>query len=342
MGVGIQSALRAQRVTAQPSAVLRIVVTVIVVRQPRFLVVHLAAPLDGAGDRTFRRHRAERRVTVARGALTGFSEKGDDVFVLVVDARVDSSVLEKSQRSGRLRLGRVPQQGVNDGSSLEHVQCGCLKVAVVQVMFVFDDGAVLRHFLEVSAAVGVIPAFHDNCPVLAGEGDGAVLRVVGHCPDARAGFHLRLVAVRVVQWGEGHLGSLYLRVLIQSICLVRSSDDALCRRVPVARVIVGVPVDHSFQRGACQFAAVVVGVGIVLRAGAVLPRSGGQSGQRVIAAGEAQLLLHSQPGLHFRHQVALFFIGVTLRHAAGQAHAGEQMRSCHVLPGEGMQRVFPF
>ena len=96
-----------------------------------------------------------------------------------------------------------------------------LQVAPVDVAQVVRDAAVDRDLARVAAAHVVIGAFHDGCAVFAGEGHGAVLRVVDDVPDAGACLDLGLVAVRVKGRDKGGLFAGQNRgVLVQVVGVV--------------------------------------------------------------------------------------------------------------------------
>ena len=142
---------------------------------------------------------------------------------------VPGAVLLDGQGAGGDILGRVPgdEPDAGMGGTKEVAACntadGCkagwtTRGAVLprrgeppmgrrrinlQVALVEGDSAIGCDFLGGSAAHVVIGTFLAHAVVVLGKEHGAVLGIVGHVPDSCARLDSRLVAVKVVGWGEG-------------------------------------------------------------------------------------------------------------------------------------------
>ena len=183
--IKIPSPFFSDGIAIDPPSIGGMVITVIVIDQGQFVVVHLAGPLYGLDESSGAGGCSIGGVIVSRRDRSLCVEDLRHILVEVHAVAVQGSVLHEGQGAGGHRFQRIPQQCPEHVPVVQHIQGGYLQIPPVQVPFVAGDRAVLSHFLHVAPSLVIVAALNNRVSIPAGEAHRAVGRVVDHGPHAR-------------------------------------------------------------------------------------------------------------------------------------------------------------
>ena len=184
--------------------------------------------MDGLLHIAFCAHFAVGGVGVGGADVAGGAVDFADVLGQIPAVGVPGGVFLDGQRARGDGLGRVPgDEPERRMRGAREITAGDLQVAAVEVALVQRDIAVHRDLLRGAAAHGIIFAV-DACAAAAvhlREVRRAVLGIVADGPDAGAGLHARLVAIRIVGGDAGGASAdvmFFLRICIIHAVLTES------------------------------------------------------------------------------------------------------------------------
>ena len=246
------------------------------------------------------------------------------------------AALHESQGARGYVFEGIPGDRADDLAVVEQVEGGDLEVIPVEVLVMDGHGAVAGDFLPDAAALVVVFARDGDAAVLAGEEHGAVFRVVGDCPDARARLDLRLVARVVVQGGEGGAGGGDGRVLVELVGRVGGRPGGFLRLLPVANVVVGVLEQFAVEFRDGEFIVAVVPDVVGMRRGMAGEGPGAGAAEGVVG-----VCLRREDGAvvardgDCRDQIPGRFKGSFHGQTVGHGLRPEQMGAVEVAVGEG-------
>jgi len=233
-------------------------------------------------------------------------------------------------------LGRIPgDEPKRRVVAAGEVAAGDLQVATVEVSLVERDAAVYCYLFGGAAPHVVVGTFDDGVAFCVDEVHWAVFGIIGDAPDARGGFHQRLVAVGI----EGGREITHVGVLVQRLGGVICGYIAFCCCFSIPDVVVIVGRITSDDGGGGEFAAVVVAEAIIFHRALARGVADSRAAEGVIAV----LTVGYQSGAtmvrHAGEQIALYFVALRQRHIVRHRELLQQMRACHVFIAELLCRA---
>ena len=176
--------------------------------------------------------------------ITRCIKKLTDILSKIPTICIPCTVDLNSQRSGSIRLGRIPgDEPERRMVTTSEVYAGNLEESLVNISLVERYGSVGCYLLVRAAPHGIEGAFNHGVGCFVGESDRSLFGIVDSGPDSCIGFDERLIAVGIELRREGGCSVLGNGgVLLERVRLVHGCLAIFQREFSIPDVVVGVLV----------------------------------------------------------------------------------------------------